>query len=135
MGGTDLKRVDARSRRGGTKAEDVVIRDVVRECDQRGFQIFFVLESEVAATGEVCDCFGGFYFERAARGDEGHRGEAKRRSELADAVEDLLAVVAFVFDVGAFLAEATVRGARIFVVEFRGFVSYGGVGAVKGEAV
>ena len=81
----------------GRKAEDVVVRNVVREGDQRGFEIFFVLEGEEAAAGEVGDGFGGFYFERAARGDEGHGGEAQWRSELADAVEDLLAVMAFVF--------------------------------------
>ena len=54
---------------------------------------------------------------------------------MADAVEDLLAVVAFVFDVGAFFAEAALSGAGIFAVEFRGFVRDGGTGAGEGEAV
>ena len=117
MEGADPEGVDAGGWGGGAEAEDVVIGDVVGKFDERGFQIFFAFEGEVAAAGEVRDGFGGFVFERAASGDEGHGGEAKWWSELADAVEDLLAVVAFVLDVGAFLAEAAVRGAGIFVVE------------------
>jgi len=118
MEGADLEGVDAGGWGGGAEAEDVVIGDVVGKFDERGFQIFFAFEGEVAAAGEVGDGFGGFVFERAASGDECHGGEAQRRGELADAVEDLFAVVAFVFGVGAFFAEAAVSGVGSFAVEF-----------------
>ena len=118
MEGADLECVDTGSGSGGTETEDVVVGDVVGERDQRGFQIFFVFEGEEAAASEIGDGFGGFVLERAARGDEGHGCEAKWRSKLADAVEDLLAVMAFVFGVGAFFAEATVSGIGSFAVEF-----------------
>ena len=72
VGGADLESVDAGSWSRGAEAEDVVVGDVVGEFDQRGFQIFFVFEGEEAATGEIGDGFGGFYFERAARSDESH---------------------------------------------------------------
>ena len=117
MEGADLECVDAGSGSGGTETEDVVVGDVVGEFDERGFQVFFVFEGEVTAAGEVGDGFGGFVLQGAACRDEGHGGEAQRRGELADAVEDLLAVVAFVFGFGAFFAEAAVSGIGSFTVE------------------
>src|ERR1700744_1892024 len=66
MEGADLECVDTGSGSGGTETEDVVVGDVVGEFDERGLQVFFIFEGEVAAAGEVGDGFGGFVFQGAA---------------------------------------------------------------------
>lgn len=116
--GCDLEGVDAGSWSGGAEAEDVVVRDVVRNGDECGLQVFFVVEGMRFAAGEFGDGFGGFYFERTAGGNERQRGETQRRSELADAVENLLAVVAFVFDVGALLLKHPCGGPGFLLSNF-----------------
>src|SRR4029077_15817492 len=78
---------------------------------------------------------GGVFAERAARGEKGHGNEAKGRSKLADAIENLLAIVTFVFGIGAILAKAAVPRARILAAELGGFVRDRRTGAGKGEAV
>ncbi len=65
------------------------------------------------ASGEFCDRFSRVRAERIACSEKGHGDQSKGRSKLADAVKHLLTVVAFVFGIGAFAAEAAVRGARV----------------------
>src|SRR5579862_11498 len=58
-----------------------------------------------------------------------------RRSKLADAVEHLLAVVAFIFRIGAFFAEASVLGSGRVIIQLRRLMRDGRARTRKSEAV
>lgn len=130
-----VKSVHARSGRLRVEAEQVKIRHVVRDGDEALLQLFGVAEVGEFASSELRDRFGGVGAESIAGGDEGHGGEAHRRSQLTDAVEHLLAVVAIVFGVGSVATEAAVRWAGFALIELGPFMPDSGVCAREGEAV
>src|SRR5580658_3035891 len=96
--------------RGCCRAETqyIVVGHVVRHRDEARLQILGIMEVEELASRELRDRLCGFGAQRIACGKKGHGSQPKRRSELADAVEHLLAVVPFVLGIGSIPAEAAV---------------------------
>jgi len=99
------QRVHAGRQRCRTKAQHIAVWHVVRYPDKTRAQILGVVKVKVLAAGELCDRFRGIGPQRIARGKKSHRGQPKRRRELADAVEHLLAVMAVVLGIGPLAAE------------------------------
>jgi hypothetical protein len=109
--GLHMQRVQ--SGRGRCRAETkcIVVGHVVRHRDETCLQILGIVEVKELAAGELRDRFCGLGAQRIACGKKGHGSQPKRRSELADAVEHLLAVVPFVLGIGSIPAEAAMRRA------------------------
>ena len=105
-------------RRGGPEAEHIVVRHVVRNRNQIRLQILGIVKAKELAPGQLRDRFGGLVAQRTPRSQKGHCSQPQRRSQLADAVEHLLVVMAFIFGIGALAAEASMRGPRSLVVKF-----------------
>src|SRR5580658_4183567 len=99
-----------RSGRGRCRAETqyVIVGHIVRQRDETSLQVLGIVEVKELASGELRDRFCGLGAQRVACGKKGHGSQPKRRSELADAVEHLLAVVLFVLGIGSIPAEAAV---------------------------
>src|SRR5580704_15828380 len=99
--------------RGCCRAETqyIVVGHVVRHRDETRLQIPGIVEVEELASRELRDRFCGLGAQRIACGKKGHGSQPEGRSELANAVEHLLAVVPFVLGICSVAAEAAVRRA------------------------
>jgi hypothetical protein len=105
------------SQRRGPEAQHIVVRHIVRNRNQdllsdpwhygsgkNSPPANCAIDSAVlAAQGISC-------------GQKCHRGQSQRRCQLADAVEHLFAVVAFILRIGALMAETSVRRSWCLVV-------------------
>jgi hypothetical protein len=121
--------------RGWAKTQHIVIGQIVRQANQTGFQIFGIMEMEKFSPSQLRDGFRSLGMQRAARRQKRHGSQTKRRRQLADAVEHLLAVVAIVFGVSSLTAEAAVRRARSVVGELPGLMRNRCVRTGKAEAL
>src|SRR5712671_4576412 len=92
-----MERMQARGGLGWAKTEYVVIRNIVRDSKQTRFQILRIVKATELASREFCDRFGRVRAQRIACSQKSHGDQPKGRSKLADAVENLLAVVSLVF--------------------------------------
>src|SRR3984885_7065891 len=101
--------------RKGSRAETqhIIIRHIVGYRDETCLQILVLVKVKELASGKLRDCFRGIGPQRIACDKKSHGGQPKRRSKLADAVEHLLGIVAFVLGISSVATEAAVRGTRL----------------------
>src|SRR5438046_10275222 len=78
-------------RRG--EAENVVVGNVIGQRDQAGLEIFGIVKARKPSSRKLGQRLGSVGTQTVASREKGHGRETKRRSELADAVEHVLAVV------------------------------------------
>src|SRR5580704_8076435 len=107
-----MQRVQAGRKRCRTETQNIVVRHIVRYRDETSLEILDVVEVKKLASCELRDGFRGIAPQSIARHKKSHGCQPKRWSKLADAVEHLLRIVAFVFGIGSVAAETAVRGAR-----------------------
>ena len=105
-----MKRVEAGCERSRLEAQNIVVWRLIGDGDQTRLQVFGIVKMKELAPRELRDRFGGFCAQGIPRGKKGHGRKPKRRSQHANAVEHLTAVVSFVLCRGSIAAEATVRG-------------------------
>ena len=103
-------------------------------------QCLRVLEWEVLTAAQPRDTFGHVAAHAVGGGDARQRGQPQRRQHLAQAIENLLVVVAFILRVRTLFAEAAFRRPRwqrrqAHIAELARLVAQARLGARKAEAV
>lgn len=114
--GFDMQGVQAGRRRCGTESDYIIVGYIVRQRDQAVLQTLGIVEVMELAPGKLRHGFRGVGAQCVARGKKSHGGQSKRRSQLADAVEHLLVVVAVVLGIGPLSTKAALRRTGFAVI-------------------
>src|ERR1035438_1400145 len=109
----EMQRVRAWRGRSWAETQNVVLQHVVRYRDESLPQVVRFAGMKELTAGELRERSRRVGAQSVARREIRHLGKAQRRSEKAETVEHLPAVIAVIFGVGPFVAETAVRRTRL----------------------